>query len=93
MSFIVKGIDLPKETERVEIICWRSIGENDEYIIQHNMDVETIQIPTPHGRLIDRDAMQGKAFEDYFKYQLGERDMYFVNKYIENAPTILEAED
>ena len=50
------------------------------------------EFPKNHGRLIDRDVMQGKAFEDYFEHRLGERDIYFVNKYIENAPTILEKE-
>ena len=45
-----------------------------------------------HGRLIDADVLQGKAFDDNFKYKISERDLYVVNVYIEHAPVIIEAE-
>lgn len=50
------------------------------------------QVLPPHGRLIDADVLQGKAFDDNFKYKISERDLYVVNVYIEHAPVIIEAE-
>ena len=107
MSLILKGIDLPETKDDRYIIQVYKSG--DVYIGKETWDdtkkgrdkiVETylgeyhaIQIPKGHGRLIDGDAMQRKAFDDNFKYKISERDLYVVNVYIEHAPVILEAKD
>ena len=80
MSLYIKGLDMPKDTERVEIIFWHSIGEKDEYILQHNLDVEAVEIPTPHGRLIDESLASVNLFKE-------------IMRVFKEESTILEAED
>ena len=92
MSILIKGMDMPKDTERVEIIFWHSIGEKDEYILQHNMDVKAVEIPTPHGRLIDGDAVicNIKEIAEMHDNVLTDFEALAL---VRNAPTILEAEE
>ena len=94
MSIIIKDLDMPKETERVEIIFWHSIGEKDEYILQHNMDVKAIQIPTPHGRLIDADELQ-ELYADAVGVDLSNYDVKVavIRQNIKDMPAILESEE
>ena len=103
MSLIIKGLNMPKDTERVEIIFWHSIGEKDEYILQHNLDVEAVEIPTPHGRLIDKDfLMKWLEITEECKdcksnnYGFCSKGADFVNAceaITTEAPTIIEAEE
>lgn len=70
MSLILKGIDMPKNGDRHHI----TIYDNGEaYITTSNRlyetdrkDVEVVEILTPHGRLIDGDALINKLCEDCF---------------------------
>lgn len=97
MSIIIKGIDLPKEKDIVI-----KIKPNREVLKQLafetvfvETEAEAIQIPTPHGRLIDGD----KLYKDFENYCSGECDccVHETENYncglIANAPTILEAEE
>ena len=76
MSIIIKGMDMPPGAKQIWIDVW-SDGEllaNNIFYID-----EIVEIPTPHGRLIDEDnikiiAVQGQGIEV-------------------DAPTILEAEE
>ena len=89
MSIILKGIDLPKEDEWLEVI----IKPTKEVIVdtiryRDNALLKTeygsaIQIPTPHGRLIDRDDIYIGRWD--IDSDLAEQ--------IQNAPTILESEE
>lgn len=84
MSFIVKGIDLPKEGELHLIITKNGIIYGAEYPnkIKHayplNLEAQAIQIPKGHGRLIDGDEVN--------KHIIGYVDL-------RDCPTILEAEE
>lgn len=90
MSMLIKGINLPKATGFHIITIWsdgttftRTIEGSQESRID---EVKAIQISTPHGRLIDADAL----FQD-----LREHNIPFnndINSAINVAPTILEAE-
>ena len=58
MSLMLKGIDLPKEGELRLIINKNGMICGAEYPkVRHtyplNLDAEAIQIPTPHGRIVD----------------------------------------
>ena len=92
MSLIIKGLDMPKDTERVEIIFWHSIGEKDEYILQHNLDVEAVEIPTPHGRLIDGDELSPKLWGYERWTGISELPYEYAIRELDSAPTIIEAE-
>lgn len=61
MSIILKGIDLPKEGEKHRITIY---DNGNTYITTSNVlyetdrkDVEAIQIPKGHGRLIDGEKL------------------------------------
>ena len=96
MSLILKGIDLPKEDEWLEVI----IKPTKEVIVdtiryRDNALLKTeygsvIQIPKDHGRLIDGDeylkAMRPRGISN----EVWEESE--TCKSILNAPTILEAE-
>ena len=85
MSIILKGIDIPKEGEWLEVIIKPTkevivdtIRYRDNALLKTEYD-SVIQIPKGHGRLIDADKI--------FTY--GHWEEQAVNE----APTILEAEE
>ena len=81
MSIILKGIDIPKDDEEITI----EISKDGLRVYSTHLkeaDVEAIQIPTPHGRLIDADDIYIGRWD--IDSDLAEQ--------IQNAPTILEAE-
>lgn len=92
MSFIVKGIDLPKD-EIIVIHYANRCGEMETVYVDEN---DIIQIPKGHGVIKDVNTfLKNKCLYEYI-----ENDV-FNKKYsysidigaIYNAPTILEAEE
>lgn len=98
MSIILKGIDMPKSCGGCEFNYNLEGGSYEwwECVILHDdinqfdtrrTDCPLIEIPTPHGRLIDGDK---------FKETMGDTNMDIytdeVKEHIDDAPTILEAE-
>lgn len=80
MSIILKGIDLPKDGEEITI----EISKDGLRVYSTHLkeaDVEAIQIPTPHGRLIDESDLTDELTE------LNDLNLENI------APTILEAEE
>ena len=95
MSLILKGIDLPKEGEKITLAIFHN-GDIVSYKYWLPKDAEAIQIPKGHGRIIDekeaiRGWCKGCAFNDGICGNDGtvceDKEMC---KY---APTILEAEE
>lgn len=78
MSLILKGIDLPHEEINLTITRDGRIYLDNKY----HLIAEAIQIPVPHGRIIDEDEiiMWGADWKKY-------RGMF------DEIPTILEAEE
>lgn len=89
MSIIYKGLN-PKHHYG---LCILTI--NGELITANGKHFQAIQIPTPHGRLIDG----GELYKDFENHCGGECDccVHETENYncglIANAPTILEAEE
>lgn len=82
MSIILKGIDMPEDIDELRLIInGMSIAIEP---------TQAIQIPTPHGRLIDKDELLSHLKKDPL-FDLVER--YGVSGVIESRPTILEAEE
>lgn len=82
MSIILKGIDLPKDDI---VIHYANIYGEMETVYVDKSDI--IQIPKDHGRLIDAEAI---------KNVFDKGDTFTAFHFIEamdNAPTILEAEE
>lgn len=104
MSLILKGIDMPKDGEMHRINIY---DNGNTYITTSNMlcetdrkDVEAIQIPTPHGRLIDGDKLRAtlrRWTEDEWNQKASPVSWAYAYEdiidLIDDAPTILEAEE
>ena len=90
MSFIVKGIDMPKGTDGLSITFHNQDGVTETHILDES---QVIQIPKDHGRLKDTD----KIDYDEFWYREGQGFTIAVcqkaQQIIEEQPTILEAEE
>ena len=84
MSLIIKGMDMPKECKGIELVFIPKDG--DIIYNSESMSIgaeQIVEIPTPHGRLIDRDDIYIGRWD--IDSDLAEQ--------IQNAPTILEAEE
>lgn len=105
MSIILKGIDLPKEGEWLEVIIKPTkevIVDTIRYRDNALLNTEygsAIQISKSHGRLIDADALE-TVFKDMAKCEWNQKVRPISWAYafedtideIYNAPTILEEE-
>lgn len=89
MSIIIEGIDLP--TTPKKIVIYPS-GNVDEYVLNEliQTDCQAIQIPTPHGRLIDADALDLEREVDLADDW---KTAHEISNCVRYAPTILEAEE
>lgn len=91
MSFIIQGIDLPKEKDVV--IKIKPNGKVLKQLAFETVFVETeaeaIQIPNDHGRLIDGDKLIERLKSDNPQTSKNK----WMSIVTECAPTILEAEN
>ena len=97
MSIILKGIDLPTDRKPYGIeVIYRFEGADGLFSEQNYLSPnEAIQIPKNHGRLIDADELKEKRETMCWKddcYMTHESD-FIDSRHIDNAPTILEAEE
>lgn len=69
----------------VSLDYWQAAGKADKAC-------PLVEISTPHGRLIDADALQLEAYNMMFRGHADDRDVAFVNFNLEKAPTIIESE-
>ena len=95
MSVIIQGLKLPayqgehKEFDRYG--CFLTVyktGKVELHIFEKYFDVK--DIPTPHGRLIDADALMECRLEPNHYEEL--KDGYIPDYDLDSAPTIIEAE-
>lgn len=97
MSFIVKGIDLPKKWD----ILTLDIYSDGHGYASHDgeadtMDVHAIQIPKGHGAIKDIDTfLKDKCLTEYIENDVfNKKYTYTISTVaIYNAPTILEVEE
>lgn len=84
MSIILKEIDMPKGQSLMVFIA------NNGAVTCSGEDgvttAQAIQIPTPHGRLIDETEVKKNSIDDDY-------DLYVSWTEIDKTPTILEAEE
>jgi len=100
MSIILKGIDMPKSCGKCEFNYNLEGGSYEwwECVILHDdinqfdtrrTDCPLIEIPTPHGRLIDADALE---LEKEVELADDWKTAHEIANCVKYAPTILEAE-
>lgn len=83
MSIIIKGLNMPKASNEDCVAVIRSNGKVEVWQTgMKEFEAKAIQIPTPHGRLIDADDIYIGRWD--IDTDLAEQ--------IQNAPTILEEE-
>ena len=100
---MIKGVDMPTNGNETIIRIQPDGAILDQY--GHHLTITAILVPTPHGRLIDADALEDyvialkrDAIHAYgwtgksgeWNARIGERERFAVM--IEDAPTIIEAE-
>lgn len=88
MSVLVRGMEMPKSCEECELLIKKGIGEFCQFATVETVrpkDCPLVEVPTPHGRLIDADALSDKL-------GISDRDIYCKCVIEEDAPTIIEAE-
>ena len=90
MSIIIKGMAMPKGADQIWIDVWGSQGLLANKIVSVE---DIVEIPTPHGRLIEDNKVVSRMVDSYANAGLHSEDYKKVCKYIANAPTILEAEE
>ena len=102
MSILIKGIDMPKSCRTCPLnsappngcLIWTI---NDIRKDKRNNDCPLVEIPTPHGRLIDGDLFEELIKDSVPSWTIGVKiptygDMDVMDK-ISIMPTILEAEE
>ena len=99
MSFIVKGINLPEEGQQLRII----VNHNGQIIIDkrtYTEEAEAIQIPSPHGDLVDRAEIEKLYYHPVsprtgkrYSICMGQSTKWQIFQILKDFPTILEAEE
>ena len=98
MGIYVKGMTVPKNC--CDCPCFNDFGYYFCNLDDERRDVyddrpewcPLVEIPTPHGRLIDADALVPDVCHDWEDSWYLKSDDYS-EKCIRNAPTVIEAED
>lgn len=95
-SVLIKGMEMPKSCDVCEYcnddyICNNFVADCygldvSDYVRCRHDDCPLVEVPTPHGRLIDADALTGEQYKEG-NLMVVEMDA------IEDAPTIIEAEE
>ena len=90
MSIIIKGMEMPKGADQIWIDVWGSQGLLANKIVSVE---DIIEIPTPHGRLIEVGEIQKRVENQLNGDEITWYQMRELRRYIHEAPTILEAEE
>ena len=92
MSLIIKGLDTPQTPKRIIIYPNGTIVDGDKKGTKI-LKAQAIEIPTPHGRLIDADELQ-ELYADSDDLDLSNYDIKVavVRQNIKDMPTILVEE-
>lgn len=104
ISILIKGMKMPKKCEQCWFFGTDSARVGYCYLLKGELplpdgvpqDCPLVEVPTPHGRLIDADAILGKinaiisAHPD--EADLYEQDAVIVRDWLRSEPTVIERE-
>lgn len=89
MSILIRGMEMPQNCTECHAMCRHHL--NGRKFRHPNCPL--IEVPTPHGRLIDADKLLEKAYWDYNEATHDYNNIKVVSEYnIADAPTVIEAE-
>ena len=95
MSILIKGMEMPEMCLTCPFECRGNCMvsgkdvEEFEYGGIKDINCPLIEVPTPHGRLIDADALEKDAeWSNYYN-----ENTAYSEWQIGHAPTVIEAED
>ena len=97
-DILIKNMEIPKDYKYVDVRIFRdgtATTSSAEHPFYKKMDV--VEVPTPHGNLIDRDALL-ESIKEARKKDPDVEDVYIddyfiMAEWLMSAPTIIEAED
>lgn len=96
MSILIKGMKMPTKENAVILITpsgdvWM-IGDmpNED---THLVKAKAVPVPEPHGRCIDADVLAERHRIFAYEHKNSYSFHIAAKAYIDNAPTIIEAED
>ena len=96
-DILIKNMEIPKDSKYVDVRIFRdgwATTASVEEPFYKKMDV--VEVPTPHGRLIDADALKDTL--DYYIREAGWSDeinealTWVRDEFIDHEPTVIEAE-
>ena len=91
MSVLIKGMEMPKNYKYVDVRIFRdgtATTASAEKPFYKEMDV--VEVHTPHGRLIDADALECHA--DNVRDPMGRTEKTVMWEKIKTAPTVIPAD-
>jgi len=99
MGVYIKGLNLPKEKDSHYMMAILPNGTGHYTLVANNTsyrdlkfveegEVEVIEIPTPHGRLIDADKLEKKKYHSDITHEnaVAVAEIHWL-------PTVIEAEE
>ena len=101
MSIIIKGVEMPKNCDECPCIAWRYDDDSPACCVLEKdisdytkrlADCPLVEIKTPHGRLIDADALI-LALMDRGVDDIQTDDLHEISQTVWNAPTVVESEE
>jgi len=98
MSVIIKNVEVPQYCGACHVGFCKQIGCElyigfDDYATSRHPDCPISNIPTPHGRLIDADALADNWYYASAALQQDDVRKVVCLDDIDSAPTIIEAEE
>lgn len=95
MSIILKGVDIHEKFESARLILERNEKDGTIRVINESSGEyigQAIQIPTPHGRIIDEKELLDKIKRGLYSEDINQVIYSVGAEDIANAPTILDEE-
>lgn len=109
MSILIKGMDMPKDCEDCRFGFYRE-GDSAPvcYLTKHiiirkkaeerHNDCPLVEIPTPHGRLIDENDVKAKCVNEVFDRMgtIAITESFFDDEWADDicdVPTVIESEE
>jgi len=100
MSVLVKGVEMPKNCDECPFGDWTDasyfhcFSMHYEYMMDHGERLEDcplVEVPKPHGRLIDAKALWDES--DKYEWYCRDEELSRAFRLIADAPTVIEAEE
>lgn len=93
MSILIKGLGMPKDCISCRWHHRTGVCVLTGMVTNTGRDCPLVEVPTPHGRLIDADDAFIDADERGFDFWSCDADIDSAQEFLRAQPTIIEAEE